>query len=60
MLIYSGFARVEIMPPFLMPPNDMEAIAIHGYPHPPAPPVEPHVPFVRRLLGSRRRRRQET
>jgi hypothetical protein len=33
MLTYTGFERSELMAPFRMPPNDLEAIAIHGYPH---------------------------
>jgi hypothetical protein len=61
MLIYAGFARVEIMPPFRMPPNDMEAIAIHGYPQPPPPPPpERKDSLLKRILGSRRRTRQTT
>jgi tRNA (mo5U34)-methyltransferase len=61
MLIYAGFARVEIMPPFRMPPNDMEAIAIHGYPEPPAPPApEPRPSLLKRIVGPRRRTRQGT
>jgi tRNA (mo5U34)-methyltransferase len=43
LLTYTGFERSELMPPFLMPPHNFEAVAIHGYPsqRPPAPVHEP-------------------
>jgi tRNA (mo5U34)-methyltransferase len=61
MFTYAGFARTEAMPPFRMPPNDMEAIAIHGYPTVPSPPPADGEAQRGGLLGSllrsRRRRR---
>lgn len=32
MLTYTGFARAEFMDPFLMPPGNVEAIAVHAFP----------------------------
>jgi hypothetical protein len=49
------------MPPFRMPPNDMEAIAIHGYPTVPAPPADGEARrggLLGSILPSRRRGRQ--
>ena len=54
MLIYAGFERTELMPPFLIPPNNFEAIAILGYPSvAPAPEPGDERPFagVRDSLG---------
>jgi tRNA (mo5U34)-methyltransferase len=62
MLTYAGFERTEVMPPFRMPPHDMEAIAIHGYPTVPksAAAAPPRRSLIGRLLGGRRRRPVES
>jgi tRNA (mo5U34)-methyltransferase len=67
MLVYAGFAASDVMPPFVLPPREMDTLAVRGFPTEadapdsatvgipapqPAPPPEP-VPDGRRMAGLR-------